>query len=213
MIGGPVRRLVAILCLLAGAVAAFAVEPRADAGPVLEALSRSAAGVETMTCRFVQTKHLSLLADKMVSQGTMAFSRPGRLRWEYTSPYSYRFVSDGSKVLVGNDERSNVMDAAANRMFGQIARVMIATVTGSIAESRADFDIAVSGRSPARVLTLTPKRREIKQLLKSVDVILDETAGTVSGITLREKNGDVTEIVLTDIILNKPLDASLFAIP
>lgn len=166
-----------------------------------------------MTCCFVQTKHLSLLADEMVSRGTMSFKRPGLMRWEYTSPYSYRFVFDGDRVFVGNDYRSNVMDAKSNRMFGQIARIMISTVTGQLADAKSDFDISVGGTDESPTLTLTPRKREIKQLLSSVDLVLDTSANMVKEIKLREKNGDVTDIVLSDIVLNKPLDASLFVIP
>lgn len=180
---------------------------------VIGNLSRAASRVETMTCCFVQTKHLSLLADEMVSRGTMSFKRPGLMRWEYTSPYSYRFVFDGDRVFVGNDHRSNVMDAKSNRMFGQIARIMISTVTGQLADAKSDFDISVGGTDESPTLTLTPRKREIKQLLSSVDLVLDTSANIVKEIKLREKNGDVTDIVLSDIVLNKPLDASLFVIP
>ncbi len=206
------RRFLAIIVCCVSALMTVSGQSALSAD-VVEKLSRAAADVETMTCRFVQTKHLSLLADEMVSRGTMSFKRPGLMRWEYTSPYSYRFVFDGDKVFVGNDSRSNVMDAKSNKMFGQIARIMISTVTGRLADAKADFDIAVGGTSESPILTLTPRRREIKQLLKSVDLVLDSSARMVTRISLREKNGDVTDIVLSDIVLNKPLDASLFAIP
>jgi len=182
-------------------------------GDAAEILGRQAGRIESMTCSFVQTKHMSLLADELVSHGTMAFEKPGHLRWEYTRPYSYRFVLNGDRVFVGNDDRNSVIETGNSKIFGTIARVMMNTVTGRIEELGADFGVEVSGTSPGRVVTLTPKKREMKQMFKSVRLTLDEKSGTVGHIKLCEKNGDETDIVLSDIKLNIPVDAALFVVP
>lgn len=198
--------LLILMALIAGGIGA-------DDGDVVRLLGERAGQVETMTCDFVQTKRMSLLADELVSHGTMSFSRPGKLRWEYTRPYSYRFVFDGDRVFIGNDSRSNVMDAGSSKIFGTIARVMMNTVTGRVDKLGADFVVSVSGSAPSRVIMLTPKKREMKQLLKQVELTLDEKAGIVTHVRLSEKNGDVTDIALTGIKLNQPVDATLFTVP
>lgn len=180
---------------------------------VLSRLGGFATGVKTMTCSFVQTKRMVLLSDDMVSHGRMAFLSPDRLSWVYQTPYEYRFVLNGDKVYVGNDKRSSTVDIAENKLFGTIARVMMNTVVGRIDDLKADFGISVTGEAPSRVVGLTPKRREMKQMLKQVELFLDEKAGTVTHIRLSEKNGDVTDIVLKDIKLNVPIDETSFVIP
>lgn len=181
-----------------------------------DALSRfgdRVAAVGTMSCKFKQTKTIALLSDELVSQGRMYYDKSGKLCWEYLTPYEYRFVLNNGKVYMGNDKRNNVADVADNKIFGTIARVMMNTVTGRIGELDKDFEVRTGGESPARVVTLVPKRREMKQLLKQVELTLDEKAGTVTHIRLSEKNGDVTDIALTDIKLNVPADETHFIIP
>lgn len=199
-------------CLFLVIAMASALGVTASDDDVVGILGSQASEIETMTCDFVQTKQMSLLADKLVSYGTMAYRRPGSLRWEYTRPYSYRFIFNGDKVFVGNDDRNSVIDAGSNRIFGQIARIMLNTVTGHIDELHRDFLVEVKGDGPVRVLSMTPKKRELKQLLRMVELTFDEETGVVTHIGLTEKNGDVTDIALSDIKKNRPIDEKIFGV-
>ena len=197
-----------VLSVFLGAVGLLA-----QGDDVLSRLDGFATGIKSMTCSFVQTKRMVLLYDDMVSHGRMAFQSPDRLSWVYQTPYEYRFVLNGDKVHVGNDKRSSTVNISENKLFGTIARVMMNTVTGRIDDLKADFGISVKGDAPSRVVCLTPKRREMKQMLRQVELMLDEKTGTVTLIRLSEKNDDVTEIVLKDIKLNVPIDETSFVIP
>ena len=84
---------------------------------IIGSINSAASAMKSMTCSFTQTKYLSLLSDKMVSEGKMYYRQPNRLRWEYTSPYQYLFVLNGTKVYVGNKSRKDVIDTDANKVF------------------------------------------------------------------------------------------------
>lgn len=183
-----------------------------DVAAAIARVNKVAIGIRTMTCRFSQTKHLTMLRDEMQSSGTMAFVSPSRLRWEYTEPYSYRFIFNGDRVYVGNDAGSNVIDTRTNRMFGEIARLIINTVTGHIIDSADDFTFTLATGDKTSTFTLTPRKRELRQLIGSIDLTFDNSTCNIQSVTLREKNGDYTDIVLRDIQLNKPVDEKLFII-
>lgn len=183
-----------------------------DVAAAIARVNSVATGIRTMTCRFSQTKHLAMLRDEMQSSGTMAFISPSRLRWEYTTPYSYRFIFNGDRVYVGNDAGSNVIDTRTNRMFGEIARLIINTVTGHIIDSADDFSFTLATGDKTSTFTLTPRKRELRQLISSIDLTFDNSGYNIQSVTLREKNGDHTDILLHDIELNKPVNENLFAI-
>ena len=52
---------------------------------VIARINSAVSRLHTMSCSFVQTKHLSLLSDKMVSEGRMYYSQPDSCLL-YTSP-------------------------------------------------------------------------------------------------------------------------------
>ena len=92
---------------------------------VIDKINTAVSGMKSMSCSFVQTKYLSLLSDKMVSEGKMYYEQPNRLRWEYMSPYNYLFVFNGTKVYVGNTSKKDVIDTNTNKIFKEIARIMM----------------------------------------------------------------------------------------
>lgn len=76
---------------------ALALAGTAHAGGV-ERLKAFIAGARTAQADFVQT-----VADKngrvtQQASGKMAFARPGKFRWDYSTPYEQVIVGDGSKL-------------------------------------------------------------------------------------------------------------------
>ena len=67
---------------------------------VKQKINQAASGIKTMQCDFVQTKHLKMLNDKLVSKGKMYYQKSDKLRWEYVSPYAYTFILNADKVLL-----------------------------------------------------------------------------------------------------------------
>ena len=77
---------------------------------IRQAITQAASAMKTMQCDFTQTKHLKMLNDKMTSKGRMYYQQTNRLRWEYTSLYSYTFILNDDKVLLKNKQRNDVID-------------------------------------------------------------------------------------------------------
>ena len=84
---------------------------------IIEKINIATSQMESMECSFVQTKHIALLSDKMVSKGKMFYSQPDKLRWEYVTPYTYTFILNENQVLLKNSNRSDVIDVEKNKMF------------------------------------------------------------------------------------------------
>lgn len=176
-------------------------------------INTAASGLKSMSCNFVQTKFLSLLSDKMVSEGKMYFSQPDKLRWEYTSPYSYMFIFNGTKVYVGGKARKDIIDTNNNKIFKEVARIMMSTVTGKALSNSADFSIDIDTSDSLWVVTLTPKKRDLKQLFTKIMLSFTKSDTMISEINLYEKNGDRTNIKIKDITSNGNINEALFAIP
>lgn len=175
-------------------------------------IERTSASIESLECDFVQTKHLKMLNDKMVSYGKMYYQQPNMLRWEYTSPYTYTFMLSGNQVLLKNAQRQDVIDVDKNKMFKEIARMMMSSVTGSSLSDSDTFDIDIATVGNEWVATLVPKRGNMKQMWKSLVLHFDRAAKSVTKVEMREHSGDTTVIELSNVRLNCAIDASLFKI-
>lgn len=166
-----------------------------------------------MDCAFVQTKYLSLLSDKMVSNGKMYFAQPDRLRWEYTKPYQYLFIFNGTKVYVGSNSRKDVIDTQSNKVFKEVARIMMSTVTGKALSNSADFNIDLADGGNMWTVKLVPKKKEMKKMFGAIELIFNKSNLMIAEINIHEKNKDRTNIKLKNVSINGHVNENIFAFP
>lgn len=191
----------------------FAALTPAQKQDVITKINSKAKSVKSMSATFTQTKNLSMLNDKMVSQGKMYFKSPDKLRWEYTSPYQYQFIFNGTKVYVGNNSKKDVIDTNNNKMFKEIARIMMNTVTGKALSNSTDFTVDINMTGSGYQATLIPQKKTVKQMFSKIILVFSKTDYMVNEINIYEKNGDTTNIKFNNISLNSAVNESLFAIP
>ena len=173
--------------------------------------------IQQLSADFTQTKTLKLLSEKMVSQGKMYYSGGNKLRWEYTQPYQYAFILNGSKVLLKHPNRTDVIDVNQNKIFKEIARIMMSTVVGSAIKESKDFDVTiykggqkVQEPQAGTTVQLIPKRKDLKAMFTKIILHIGENE-IVNKVELLEKGGDSTLIELKNIKINEPIAEKIFA--
>lgn len=173
-------------------------------------INQAASQLQTLQCDFVQTKHLKMLNDKLVSHGKMYYKKSDKLRWEYTTPYHYIFILNGSQVLLKNEKRNDIIDVNQNKVFKEIARLMMNSVVGkSLSDSR-DFSSKISSSNSELIATLTPMRKDLKQMFKEITLYFSKSTSLVYKVILVEKNGDKTVIELKNAKKNEPVNTNVF---
>ena len=158
---------------------------------------------------WVETCRLQL-NDKLVSHGKMYYKKSDKLRWEYTTPYHYIFILNGSQVLLKNEKRNDIVDVNQNKLFKEIARLMMNSVVGkSLSDSR-DFSSKISSSNSELIATLTPMRKDLKQMFKQISLYFSQSTSLVYKVILVEKNGDKTVIELKNAKKNEPVNTNVF---
>lgn len=179
---------------------------------VKQQINAVASKMKTMQCDFVQTKYLKMLNDKMVSRGKMYYQQSNKLRWEYTSPYTYTFVLNGSRVLISKGKRNDVINVNQSKFFKEIARIMMNSVVGKCLTDSKDFKVSLTGASAEYVATLYPQQKQMKQMFQKIILHFNKQKSTVSKVELIEKKGDRTIIELKNVKSNAPINAKVFGI-
>lgn len=203
------KKIVSLIVLvLCGLVATAAV----NEAQVKQKISQMASAIRTMQCDFVQTKHLKMLNDNVVSRGRMYYQQSSHLRWEYTSPYTYTFVYNGSKVMIKNARRNDVIDANKNKVFKEIGNVMMSSVMGNCLNDTRSFKTTIAETSTEWVASLVPQRKEMKQMFRLIKLHINRQRAMVTSVELIERNGDRTVIELRNVKTNVNIPASTFAV-
>ena len=179
---------------------------------IRQAITQTASAMKTMQCDFIQTKHLRMLNDKMTSKGRMYYQQTNRLRWEYTSPYSYTFILNDDKVLLKNKQHNDVIDVNKNKLFREIARIMMNSVVGTSLTDDKNFKSTIATNGSEWTASLLPQRKDLKQLFQKIILHFNRTNAMVKQVELIEKNGDRTVIELNNIRTNEKISADMFTI-
>jgi outer membrane lipoprotein carrier protein len=179
---------------------------------IRQAITQAASGMKTMQCDFTQTKHLKMLNDKMTSKGRMYYQQTNRLRWEYTSPYSYTFILNDDKVLLKNKQHNDVIDVNKNKLFREIARIMMNSVVGTSLTDDKSFKSTIATNGNEWIASLLPQRKDLKQLFQKIILHFSKKNAMVKQVELIERNGDKTVIELNNIRTNEKISADMFTI-
>ena len=203
------RVIILFICILVPFIGKAQNPQQSD---IIEQINKASAQMQSLECEFVQTKFLSILDDKMVSKGRMYYQQADKLRWEYTSPYTYTFILNQNQVLLKNDNRSDVIDVNQNRMFKEIARMMMNSIVGNCLSDDKSFKTTVVVSGTDWIATLIPIKRDMKQMWNKLVLHINPDLKVVYKVEMHEPSGDYTIIDLNNIKTNNKINAEVFNI-
>lgn len=160
---------------------------------------------------FVQEKNLAMLSEKITSKGKFWFKKESQVRMEYSQPYQYLMILNKDKVYVKDGQKENKVSTKSNKLFQQINKIMIDCMQGT-ALNNPDFKTRVFENKNNSLVELTPLTKGMKELFKSINVIVDKKDFSVVSIEMQELSGDNTVIRFTNKELNASIPDALFTI-
>ena len=156
------KRLLVICSML---LLFLVVKAQLSQDAIIAKINAAVSKIETIQCDFVQTKHMKMLNNKMVSTGIMAYKQSDKLRWEYKKPYTYVFILNGTKVYLKKESRNDVIDIKQNKVFKSIAEIMMNSVIGKCLTNNKEFKVSILDVNNQWVASLIPQKKELKQLV------------------------------------------------
>ena len=177
---------------------------------IMASLTEAASSMQTMQCRFVQSKTMAMLAEPSVSEGKMYFSSPDRLRWEYLTPYPFALVVNGERIVKVTDGKAEVLEGNAGRMYQGIVSMIMGSASGKKLFDTSAFDVMLYDDGAFWKAEMTPKRRDMKRMFSQLVFHFDKKNQVIDHVEFIEPKGDKTEIRFEDIKLNEKIGEEKF---
>jgi len=187
----------ACLLLVSAGVRAAAPEPA-------RRLDHLFSQTHTLKAHFSETVKNANAATVKQSSGTLAVSKPGRFRWDYTKPYRQLIVADGSKLWLYDPGLQQVTVRDERHALAAGPAALLAG-TGKVEDQ---FIVSDAGKHDGlHWIRLVPRNGQSDY--SSMQVGLDKD-GELSELVLESKLNQTTRIVFTGVERNVRLDESLF---
>jgi outer membrane lipoprotein carrier protein len=140
-------------------VSISAQSPTADT--VARDLQRKYDSVADFSADFIHSYRGGVLKQQATERGTLLVKKPGKMRWEYTSPEKKLFVSDGHKIYSYIPQDKQVIVGTMPRGEQAPTPALFLTGKGDITRDfTATFDKVAEAPPGAIALKLKPNRRE-----------------------------------------------------
>jgi outer membrane lipoprotein carrier protein len=107
-------------------LAALLLLPSLALGASVDSLKALLNETTTAKATFAQTVFDKNGKTLQRSTGTMAFSRPGRFRWEYNKPYEQSIVGDGTRLWIYDKDLNQVTVRKLDRALGASPAALLA---------------------------------------------------------------------------------------
>lgn len=179
---------------------------------IIAKIDKAASKMTSLQCEFTQTKTMKMLSKNMESEGVMYFKRMNKLRWEFKAPYTYTFVMNGDKVSMKSAKSAQNVDVKRNKIFRQITDIIVNCITGEGLMNDNYFQLEMYESNNLYFARLYPRKKELKQIYKCVELHFNPELTMVSSVKMEEKTGDVTLIKMINTKLNVPINENLFAV-
>ncbi len=171
---------------------------------VLDRIRERQQEVRALRATIVQRKRHPLLRGETVSEGSLLFQRPDRVRWEVDKPERTIIVIDGHTLLVYSPDRNEAERRDLRDDFGSRAAVEFLTsgMNLDVGELEKRFQVDLYRGNGRLLLMLTPRSRWVAQAVASVAIYQHEDEAVPRQIVVVGQKGDRTETTLTHVIIN-----------
>lgn len=209
------RKIILLLWILASGLFVKAQYPGysviADLAKFKADFSAAAQRTTAIKSDFIQEKNLSMLSEKIISKGKFWFKKESQVRMEYSQPFQYLMIINKDRVFVKDGQMENKISTKSNKLFQQINKIMIDCMQGTTL-SNPDFKTRIFENKSTSLVELSPVTKGLKELFKTINVIIDKKDFSVTSIDMQELSGDNTHIRFTNKELNANIPDALFII-
>jgi len=175
---------------------------------VAAALQKKYDSIRDFTADFVQETEGGLLRKKQSERGVVQVKKPGKMRWDYKSPETKVFVSDGRRIYLHVPADNQVIVSAVPSEDQATTAVLFLVGKGNLTR---DFTVSYADAQlpDTYALRLQPKIPETDY--DWLQIVIDRKTLQIRGLTAADRDGGRSTFQFTNFKENVGLADKTFA--
>ena len=182
-----------------------------SAAELAQSLQRKYDGIRDFSADFVHAYKSGALRKQLTEKGRVLIKRPGKMRWEYTSPEEKLFVSDGVKIYSYIPQDKQVIVASVPSDDTATGPALFLAGKGNLVRDFTPSLAEAPAGSPAgtKALKLVPKtpQPDYDWLI----LLVDSGTLTLRGLISNDAQGGTSSFSFVNLKENVSLADKLFA--
>lgn len=190
--GSVPRALASALLVLA--LSAALPTASAQTAPTLDSVLHRFASIEGLTLSFHEEKHIALLTMPLVTEGTLAYARPGRLARRASGQI---VLIDGATLRMSDGGHEQHIDLASQPVVRSFVDSFRALLAGDRHALEQSYVLTFATTAPDWTITLTPRAAPLTQFLASITFV--GRGDALISMTMSETSGDTTTTTFSGV--------------
>ena len=180
-----------------------------DLDSVVDGIQKKYEQIDNFQALFTQTSEVKALNKTQNAEGEVWFKKPGKMRWNYTTPNKDQIVSDGKTLWFYDEEEEQVIETP----LGQVSETQsTTTLLSGLGNIKKIFDASFAepgdiNPNGSYLVDLVPKGEED---YNKVTISVNKNDMMVNTIYLYDAFGNLTTVTLKDIKTDTKVADSLF---
>jgi hypothetical protein len=172
------------------------------APPNIDALLSELSKAPGLYARFREEKHITLLQQPLVSEGTIYFAPPSRFARRTEKPIVSTMIIDGNQLQFGSADSQESLNLGTNPVARLFADAFVMLLSGNRPGLEKIFKIELTPKTHGEwKLVLTPRVAPMDKLIKELE--LRGRGLNLSALDVREASGDWTSTSFSDVDLKR----------
>lgn len=186
-----------------------AVLPQSRALPDFEQILREQSSrIESIDCRFVQTRSVSVLAQDVKRAGRFRYLRPDNILLSFDDGDYIKMTAKFFEMKSGG--RVNRTKTASNPMLKNMSAMLSGCMSGDVSKIAAGFDVEITPHAGGYIMRLVPAGGRGSSRMGSITLDFDGGDMSLSSLRMDEPSGDYTLYEFSDKKFNVAVDGNLF---
>ncbi len=174
------------------------------------ALALHSKGISTVTAEFIQSKHIKVIDETVVSKGAFYYKKAGNVRFDYTSPKVMSIVMNSDKMHIISSGKTTTLRLDNQKGLSDLALVMEACIGGNINSIPKSYRVSYKLLPNRHNISIVPKSKELLGPYTKIELFLNEKDFSLDEMVLYEKSNDFTTYKFSNLILNSNLSGKMF---
>lgn len=180
-----------------------------DLDSVVDGIQKKYEQIDNFQALFTQTSEVKALNKTQNAEGEVWFKKPGKMRWNYTTPNKDQIVSDGKTLWFYDEDEEQVIETP----LGQVSETQsTTTLLSGLGNIKKIFDASFAepgdiNPNGSYLVDLVPKGEED---YNKVTISVNKNDMMVNTIYLYDAFGNLTTVTLKDIKTDTKVADSLF---
>ena len=160
---------------------------------------------------FIQTKHIDMLSENIISKGKFYYKKPNRVCLDYIQPVKYLIVINNDKIKINSEGKINIYTLGENKMMKEMNNLISACMTGNLNLLTTEYKLEYKENADLYWIIVYP-RGSAQTYMQEIHIYLDKKDLSVHQLNMIESSSDYTEYLFTNKKQNHEISDEKFSL-